>query len=199
MPEYIDEDEALEERYTPAQPAFTSTGMSVSIRGDIFGGLQFEASNIIDDTTDEGQINERIDMMRRMFERQRTVVEHRMTRSQLAFTMVELQETPGMITKWTQERAHKLAVERAKWEMRWNRDRRGDFRQSAAQTQWLDQFEDETKKKLDEYEAILRDHPAKIANLKDRMERCERVMRGAEKTDLLDDLFSQIGLPEAAE
>lgn len=191
MPEYIEEDQPLEERYTPAQPAFASTGMQICLRGNLFDGLQFEASNIVDDTTDEQMINERLDMMRRMFERQRMVFEHRMAKADLINKKVLLAELPGKITAYSQERAHALAVEHGKWAARWNRDRRGDFVPNQAQRQWLDQFEDESRKKLDEYEGMLQSYPGEIKNLEERLSRCQRVLDGEEKTQLLDDLLPE--------
>jgi len=192
MPEWIDEDQPLEERYTPATPAFTSTGMQICLRGNLFDGLQFEASNIVDDTTDEKFINERLDMMRRMFERQRMVFEHRMAKADLVNKKVLMASLPATITEYTEAQAQKLRVEEARWQMHYLRNgKRGDFVMNANQRSWLEQHETETTKKLDEYQEMLKNYPAEIKNLEERLARCQRVLDGEEKTDLLNDLLPE--------
>jgi selenocysteine-specific translation elongation factor len=187
--DFINEDEPLEERYTPAQPAFTSTGMQLEVRGKLFEGLDIGISNIVDDTTDERQINERLDMMRRIFERQRVVFEHRETMLMLANKRVMLRELPGMITDYTGKRAHEYAGQQARWQSSYLLNgKRGDFKMSNAQQSWAEQFNDETQKKLDEFKRMADEYPGEVKNLEERIRRCERVLAGLERTDLLLDL-----------
>lgn len=196
---YVNEDEPLEAAPRPAQPAFASTGLQLEVRGKLFEGLEVGLSNIIDDTVDEMEANRRLDMMRRIFERQRVVFEHRETMLMLANKRVMLREVPGMITEYTQKRAREYASEMAKFQARWERDRRGEFKLSNAQASWVDQFNDESEKKLKEFETILADYPREIKNLEDRVARCKRVLDGIERTDLLLDLDPWDSQREAAE
>lgn len=196
---YIEEGDPIETKVTPAQPAFTSTGMQISLQGDIFDGLRFEASQIVDDTSDERWINEQLDRMRRIYERQRTIVEHRMTRFDLANKVTTLKALPETIKEYTADRAATRNREVASWQIRHQmRGARGDFKPNDSQRSWLDNFDVETQKKLLEYDTMLKDWPAEIKNLQDRVARCRRVIDDlVEKTDLIDDLLPEVD--EAAE
>lgn len=193
---YVNEDEPLYPVTPAAQPAFTSTGLQLEVRGKLFEGFEVGLSNIVDDTTDEGMINERLDMMRRIFERQRMVFEHREAMAELVNKTVLLKKLPDMVREYTERRAHEHAAELAKMQIRHNRERRGEFKMSNAQVSWNDQFNDETEKKLKEFQGYLDTYPAEVANLKERIERCKRVFDGTEKTDLLSDMLDY---KEAAE
>lgn len=193
---YVNEDEPLYPVTPAAQPAFTSTGLQLEVRGKLFEGFEVGLSNIVDDTTDEGMINERLDMMRRIFERQRMVFEHREAMAELVNKTVLLKKLPDMVREYTEKRSHDYAAEMAKFQIRHNRERRGEFKMSNAQIAWSDQFNDETEKKLKEFQNYLDTYPAEVANLKERIERCKRVFSGIEKTDLLSDMLDY---KEAAE
>lgn len=196
----VNEDEPLEQTPRPAQPAFASTGLQLEVRGKLFEGLEVGLSNIIDDTVDEMEANRRLDMMRRIFERQRTVFEYRETLLGLMNHKVMLKEVPGMMKEYTEKRTREYAAEMAKFQARHIRDgRRGEFKLSAAQASWVDQFNDESEKKLKEFEDILAKAPREIKNAEDRIERCKRVLDGLEKTDLLLDIDPWDSQREAAE
>jgi hypothetical protein len=185
----INEDEPIEQRVAPAQPAFTSTGMQLEIRGKLFDGLDIGISNIVDDTTDEKMINERMDMMRRIFERQRVVFEHRETMLMLANKRVMLRELPGMIADYTTKRAREYAGQQARWQAQFLlHGKRGEFKMSSSQISWADQFNEETEKKLAEFTKMADEYPGEIKNLEERIKRCERVLDGLERTNLLLDL-----------
>jgi hypothetical protein len=188
---YINEDEPLEVKVTPAQPAFTSTGMQLSITGKIHPELNFESSMIVDDTSDEHYINECVDRMRRVFERQQSVIEHRMTRFDLANKTTVLREVPKLMDEWSAKRDRDRRIEEAKWQIAWNRSpKRGEFRINDSQRNWLDTYDAETKKKMDEFQSMLETYPADIKNLEARVDRCRRVIEGlADRTDLIDDLL----------
>lgn len=177
----LTEDFSAAESFAPEQP------LQMEVRGKLFEGLEVALLMTVDGTN-ETAANSKLDLMRRMFERQRVVFEHRETMLMLANKRVTLKELPTLIADYTQKRLRERAAEEARWTVRWNRDKRGDFRMSAAQQQWMDQFSDETEKKLAEFKTMLDEYPGEIQNLEDRINRCKRVLAGLERTDLLLDL-----------
>ena len=194
-PRYIDEGDALETKYTPAQPAFASTGIQLALDMDIHGLFKFQSSMIVDDTMDEQLINERLDMMRRIGERQRTVVEHRMYRFEHANLVTTLNTLPKLQAEWIEKRSSERRIMEASWQAAWIAGRRGEYRQTEAQRSALDEFDRATQKKLDEFQHMRDEYPARIANLEDKRNRCRRVIDElAEKTDLLDELLPETAL-----
>ena len=187
------EDFSAVEEFQPDAP------IQIEVRGKLFEGLDIALVTTCD-SNNETASNAKADMLRRMFERQRVVFEHRETMLMLANKRVMLREVPGMIREYTEKRTREFAAEQAKWQSRWIRDgKRGEFRQTAAQASWVDQFNDESEKKLKEFEMILADYPGEITNLEARIARCKRVLDGIERTDLLLDLDPFDTQREAAE
>ena len=187
---YIEEGDPIETKVTPAQPAFTSTGVQLSMKGDVFGLFEFQASIIVDDTSDEMWIHGQMDMLRRVFERQRAVIEHRQYRLTQSSQVITLKKLPEMRAEWLDERSRLRRIEEAKFQLEWNRKQaRGEFRLSAPQRSFLEAFDAATQKKLDEFDVIAATFPDEIKINDAKRRRCLEIMSGQDKTDGLDELL----------
>jgi hypothetical protein len=168
-----------------AEPRVTMSGMGLTLQGDA-GGFQVAIDQHLDASADEAWINETLDRMRRVYQRQRACVEIIGCRVDLMSAEKTLEVLPQTIIEYKIKRATEKAAMIAGWQHDWEAGtRRGEFSLTVSQRSNRNAFDEETARKVAEFEAMPAHLEQQISVYKKQVARQQLIIDGADKLEAM--------------
>lgn len=135
---------------------------------------------------DPKDIDDALDMMGQRFDRQRAIEQLPEAMVDLVSAEKALKTLPEREKEMAATRAEEVVRQREAWgAAHYASGRRAEFREGAAQKQWLKQHNEETARKREEFAKEKAAHEAAIPALKERITRLEARIAGEDKTEPL--------------